>query len=142
MKMVMDACTVILLAKASVLESAARQFSIFVPKSVYEEVMAGKAKKLSDALLAEMLVKNRLISVLAAKNAALGESIKKDFSMGNGEADAIALCLEKNFNAVATDNKQGRKAAPIYSIPLLGSPEIIAALARKGAITKEKAKQA
>lgn len=141
-KIIMDACTVILLAKASVLESAAKTFNVILPKSVYEEVLAGKAKKYADALLTNHLVETKIISLMKIENNKLKEQIKWDFGMGDGEAEAITLQLEENFDGVATDNKQGRKAADIYSVPLLGSPDIVMALFKMKKITAEKTKQA
>jgi predicted nucleic acid-binding protein len=142
MNIAMDACTAILLAKASVLESAARTFNIILPKSVYNEILAGKEKKYTDALLAERLVKDKVIFIMDVENISLREAIKQDFGMDDGEADAIALQLQENFDAVATDNKQGRKAAKIYSNALLGSPDIITALFKRKKVSKEKAIQA
>ena len=142
MKIVMDACTVILLAKASVLESAAKSFDLIMPRSVYEEVMAGKEKKFPDAFLTERLTKEKLMLIMEIENKTVREIIKYDFGMGYGEADTITLQLQEGFDAVATDNKKGREAARIYNAPLIGSPEIIISLFKMKKISEEKAKQA
>ena len=71
----MDACTAILLAKASVLESTARTFEVVLPKSVYEEVLAGKEKKFADALLTERLVQNKTIKVKDVENKKMSDII-------------------------------------------------------------------
>ncbi|MBS3115305.1 hypothetical protein J4482_01610 [Candidatus Woesearchaeota archaeon] len=136
----MDACTAILLAKASVLESTARTFEVVLPKSVYEEVLAGKEKKFADALLTERLVQNKTIKVKDVENKKMRDMIKHDFGMGIGEADTITLAFEED-QMVATDNKQGRKAAYINTLKLIGSPEIVVALMKMGKISKDKAKQ-
>ena len=138
MKMIFDACTVILLAKASVLEAAARTYSITLPRSVYKEVMAGKEKKLPDSLLTERLIQIKLLSIADGNYQELRENLKKDFGMGNGEAESITLAMKGGFDAVATDNKQGRKAALVNALDLVGSPEIIMALFKLKKITSEK----
>lgn len=136
----MDACTAILLAKSTVLESAAKTFKVVLPKSVYEEVLAGKEKKFADALLTEKLVQNKIITIKDVENKKMRDMIRHNFGMGIGEADIIALALEEN-QMIATDNKQGRKAASVNSLKLIGSPEIVFALAKMGKISKDKAKQ-
>ncbi len=136
----MDACTAILLAKATVLESAAKTFKVVLPKSVYEEVLAGKEKKFADALLTERLVQNKTIITKEVENKKMRNMIKHDFGMGMGEADAITLAFEED-EIIATDNKQGRKAATVNSLKLIGSPEIVVALAKIGKISKDKARQ-
>lgn len=138
----MDACTVILLAKASVLESAAKAYAISIPESVYNEVLAGKDKKLVDALLTERLIEERILTLAATENPKLRDALMQDFSMGIGEADTFALSIEKGFDAVATDNKQGRKAALVNSLKLIGSPEIVMALFKTKEIPKDKTKKA
>ena len=52
----MDACSIILLAKASVLEEFTKWKEVFVTNGVYREVLEGKDKKFFDALLTEKLV--------------------------------------------------------------------------------------
>ncbi len=141
MKIVADACTVILLSKATVFETAARTHEITLSETVYEEVVAGKSKKLLDALISEKLVKEKIVVLAGVKNSRLRHSLMQDFNMGIGEADTIALAMEGGFDAVATDNKQGRKAASVNSLSLVGSPEIVMALFKTKKINKIKAIQ-
>ncbi len=136
----MDACSIILLAKTSVLESAAKKHSIEITRSVYDEVIAGKKKVAPDALLLEKLCKERLITI-NTENKNKIKKIMKDFNMGKGEATTIAQGIDNDF-IIATDNRQGRKAAEIYGFPLVGSIEIIVDLHRKKLIPYEKAKVA
>jgi predicted nucleic acid-binding protein len=140
MKIIMDACSIILLAKASVLETAAKKHSIEITRSVYDEVIAGKKKVAPDALLLERLCKERLITI-NKENKDKAKKIMNDFNMGKGEAATIASGMGNDF-IIATDNRQGRKAAEIHGIPLVGSIEIIVTLHRKKLISYEKAKVA
>lgn len=135
-----DSCSVILLAKATLLEAAAESHNIAVTKEVFEEVTAGKKRMAADALLVEKLHKENKLHVKAAE-AKTAKKLAKDFNMGRGEASTIAVAIRENC-IVATDNRQGRKAAFINNLPLIGSPEIAVSLWKKGIITKGKAKDA
>ena len=47
--------------------------------------------------------------------------------------------LKKNNIAVLTDNKQARKAARIYGLKLIGSPEVVVSLHKAKVLQSEKA---
>ncbi|MEK6950097.1 MAG: hypothetical protein AABX13_00030 [Nanoarchaeota archaeon] len=135
-----DACSVILLAKASVLEGSSSTYNICISTQVYEEVLAGKQKQFQDALLLERLAREKKIKIIEAPSASR-RRIQRDFRMGEGEASTIALGIKERA-IVATDNRQGRKAARIYGLPLVGSIDIVVSLTKKGIISKEKAQEA
>ncbi len=90
--------------------------------------MRGKGKKFPDALLAERLVEDKLLPVAEAKNRTLVARLVNDFGMGAGEAESLALAMTNGYDVIATDNRQGRKAAFVNCINLVGSPEIVMAL--------------
>ena len=138
MNIVLDSCSVILLAKASVLEEFSSQHSLAITKYVYYEVIKGKEKKFLDALLIERLYKEKKVIKADVKNENLLNKLKKDFGLGDGEASSIALAIETN-QSLLTDNKQGRKAAKIYGLKLLGSPEVVVSLFKIKKINKNKA---
>ncbi len=138
--MVMDACSVILLAKASVLEAVADQHSVCVTKSVYDEVLQGKQKKYEDALLLERLRDAQKIKIVTADEAFVCK-LMNDFNMEEGEASTIAFGLA-NKAIVATDNRQGRKAARVNGLQLVGSIELIVHLVQLKRINKAKGKAA
>ncbi len=135
-----DACSVILLAKASVLERSLTTYNIRISPQVYEEVLAGKQKQFQDALLLERLEQEKKIKIIDAPSASI-KRLQRDFKMGEGEASTIALGIKEQA-IVATDNRQGRKAARIYGLPLVGSIDLVVSLARKKIISKEKAEDA
>lgn len=140
MKLILDACSAILLAKASVLESLTETHKIFVTKAVYDEVIAGKEKMFPDALLVERLKDEKKISLIEPESS-ITSKLKADFNMGDGEASTVAIAINDKAAIVATDNLQGRKAAKINGISLVGSPEIIVSLFKKKKITGAKAKE-
>jgi len=139
MILAIDSCSIILLAKAMVLEELAKWRKIMITKEVFNEVLEGKDKKLLDALVLERLVKERIIIIKENINKKLIQKFKTDFGLGGGEAGSIALALESEDKAIITDNKQGRKAAKIQRLKLSGSIDVIMALYKLNKISKEKA---
>lgn len=138
MKVVIDACSVILLAKSSVLETLAKWREVIVTEGVYNEVLEGKDKKILDALLLERLVEEKKITIENKIKKEVVQKFTKDFGLGLGEAESVALALESDA-VVITDNKQGRKAAKVQGLQLTGSIETVIALHKTKSIDKEKA---
>ncbi len=139
MKIAVDSCSLILLAKATVLEKLADRYSLFISEVVYKEVMEGKIKKFIDSLLTERLVKENKIRVNGIKSAELTKKLEEDFSLGVGEAETLSLILNKDCDIILTDNKQGRKTAIIYDLDLIGSVEVVVSLYKLKVIDKNKA---
>lgn len=142
MNLITDACTVILLAKASILRTTAETYTLIMPQEVKTEVLAGKIIHATDAFIIEKLIEEKAIRITKTKNTQIYEQLQKDFGMGNGEAAVLAYARNKKSSIVATDNRQGRKAAKINSLPLTGSIDILIALYKQGKLTSEKARQA
>ena len=140
MKIAIDSCSVILLAKATVLEVLANNYELFMTEKVYKEVLEGKNKKFIDALLTEKLVKEKSLKINKVKNNKLTKKVMEDFNIGIGEAETLALIMEKQCEAIITDNKQGRKSAVIYGLNLAGSIDVIIALHTLNLIDNDKAK--
>ena len=139
MKLAIDSCSIILLAKATVLESMCKKYDLAVAKTVYGEVLKGKDKKFMDALLTEKLVKEKKINVKTAINAKLVNKLVRDFNLGKGEAETLALVISGECDAIVTDNKQGRKSALMHGLKLIGSIDVISALYSLKLIDKNKA---
>ncbi len=140
MKFVMDACSAILLAKAGVLEKALERYDTEITKQAYEEVIAGKKEMFADALMIERLSKEGKLKFASDEEKAR-EKLEKDFNMGKGEAATISVAIT-NKKGVITDNRQGRKAATINNLPLIGSIEIVVDLYKRRAINSLKASEA
>ncbi len=137
MDIAIDSCSIILLAKASVLEKTLETHILLITTEVYKEIMEGKKKMFKDALLIEKLKKENKINIIKT-DAVLKKKMMQDFNMGDGEASVISSAVKKNI-IVAIDNKQGRKAAEINNLKLVGSIEIIVSLLKKKKIGYEKA---
>ena len=134
-----DACSIILLAKSSILEEFAKRRNIIIPPEVYHEIMAGKEKSSFDALLTEKLIKEEKITIKKISNPQIAEKLSKDFGLGKGESEAITLALTTPNRIILTDNRQGRKTAKIHGLTLIGSVEVVVALYKLKHIPKEKA---
>lgn len=140
-QIVVDACSIILLAKAEVLETVTEAHTLTITKEVHEEVMVGKSKLFPDAFLIERLVREQKIKVIST-DSRLTLKLEGDFNMGSGEASVVAEGIRFPDKIVATDNRQGRMAAKINNIKVIGSIEIIVALYKSKKINKDKAKAA
>src|SRR3989338_458847 len=127
MTIVIDACSAILLSKAGVLEIFSKWRSVLITKQAYSEVIEGKEKKFEDALTVERLCNEKTIKKVGINSIKLLDKIKNDFGFGDGESASIVYALENKL-AVLTDNKQARKAARVYGLKLIGSPEVIVSL--------------
>ena len=138
MKIAIDACSIILLAKATILETFANNYGLFITDRVYKEILEGKDKKFADALLTERLVREGKIKINKVEDKKIMDRLIDDFNLGSGEAETLALALDKKCDVVCTDNKQGRKTAMIYNLELVGSIEVVIALCNRKLIDKEK----
>jgi len=137
-KLIVDSCTIILLAKASVLETASESYILLITQEVYKEVLEGKTKQFKDALLTERLKETNKIKIVKP-DTILMNKLMKDFNMGEGEASTVAIAIKDKNTITATDNKQGRNATKINNMPLVGSPDIIVALCKQKKINIYKA---
>ena len=139
MKIALDSCSIILLAKAAVLETLADNYDLAITNKVYKEILDGKNKKFIDALLTERLVKEGAIKIKKVENDKLVKKLIRDFNFGIGEAETLVLILGKQCEVIGTDNKQGRKSAMIYDLKLVGSIDLVMSLYILKLIDKDKA---
>lgn len=134
----MDACSAILLSKASSIDIFTKKHNIVITTLAYDEIIKGKEKKFDDALLIEKLFNERAFRKVEIKNKKLFRKFQYDFGLGDGESSTIVFAIENKI-AVLTDNKQARKASKIYGLKLIGSPEIVVSLFKAKAVNKDKA---
>ncbi len=139
MKVIIDACSVILLGKITILETFLSNMNTLITRGVYEEVIAGKEKKLFDALLLERLVNENKIKISDDFDKNIFVKLSEDFGLGKGEAETIGYAIKNKQTIIITDNKQGRKTAKIYGLSLSGSIEVIVSLYKSNKIDKNKA---
>lgn len=137
MTIIADATALILLAKASVLETFLDRNDVVTSEVVYEEVAKGKEKGRADSMLVERLVKEHKLSL---KNPvkSVKDKISKFFNIHKGELDVVSLAYKTN-HTVLTDDKKCFNAAKALRIGFITSLDVVIALFKREAITKEKA---
>jgi len=130
-----DACSLILLAKATALEILTNEVKIIIPPSVYQEaVIKGEDKGYPDALIIKNLVSRKIIKIIQLKR-------KKAFeiTLGKGEEDVLSLAQEIKFDLLLLDDKKAIKVSNSLNLPFTISPKVVVNLFQKRKIRKEKA---
>src|ERR1700682_4647476 len=101
---VFDASTLILIAKAELLDPfLAVKLAVAIPVEVEKECCG--SKKAVDALIIQKALGESRIEVVAVKNRRLIAKLQADFSLGKGEAEAIALALMEKAQFLGIDDK-------------------------------------
>lgn len=136
-EIILDASTLILLAKITLLELAAEHLKIIIPETVESEAVA--KKELLDARLIGRLIQENKIKVVQVKQALLGKEIQKDFLLGRGEAQALELAGDKN-SLLGIDDQQGIKACKVFGIAFTTALAMIVRFHEKGLLKQEQLK--
>jgi len=114
---VFDASTLILLAKIELLSPflAGVEAPVAIPAEVERECCG--VKKTLDALMIEKALEDSRIQVVAVRNHKLVARLQADFSLGKGEAEALALAIKEKAELLGVDDKNGINAARLLGIP-------------------------
>ncbi len=134
-EVIFDSSTAILLAKVSLLRHISGEIAIVFPKGVEEETT--RNKELFDARLIDELIRTGKISVLQSPKIRASQ-YEKDFSLGLGEAQAIALAQSKKC-MIATDDWPSIKVCKIFSIPFATAVHFLLSAYEKRDIDKKTA---
>lgn len=137
MTIITDATALILLAKASVLETFVNRNDVVTSAVVYEEVTRGKDKGRIDSIMVEKLVQEQKIKIKVPAEPTRS-MIEKTFNLHKGELEVITLALKTN-HTVLSDDRKCLNAAKALEIGFITSLDVVAALFKNRAITKEKA---
>ena len=132
---VIDSSSLILLAKISILDNVTKniQKNLVITNQIYVETTA--KHDTFDAKLIEKRTGEKIIEIMKVKNSDLYIKIRDDFNLGRGEAEAIALCLEKKIGLI-TDDKKAMNACKILKIKFTTVPNLLIRLYKKELITK------
>lgn len=135
----LDASTLILIAKIEILglflESV--EFQVHIPAAVAKESFA--VKKSVDALLIQKAVDESEIRVVGVKDRKLVAKLRRDFSLGIGEAEAIVLALAEKATLIGIDDKSGINACKMLGIPFTTAIAILIRMYDKELLAKEDA---
>ncbi len=135
---VKDSMVMIHLAKITLLEKSCGFFKkVVVPKSVYNEILAGKEKGYEDIKIITDLVGEKKIIVEQVKNKKLIRRAK-EFNIQGGEGEAVALYWQDKAGCLATDDDNIRKKSAVLDIKIIGTPAIVLALYKEKLVGKNK----
>jgi predicted nucleic acid-binding protein len=136
---VLDASTLILLTKAEFLDPflAGVKLEVTIPGEVARECCS--AKKTLDALKIQKVLDESRIKVILVKNRKLVAKLQADFSLGQGEAEAIGLALKENARIVGIDDKNGINACKLLGIPFATAMGILLRSRERGLLDRSAA---
>jgi predicted nucleic acid-binding protein len=133
--LVLDASTLILTAKIEALDLflSESKLEVVIPVEVERECCA--VKKSLDALLIQKAVQESKIKVVEGKNKKLVTKLRGDFSLGRGEAEAVALALAESAQILGIDDKNGINACKLLGIPFTTAIGILIRMREKRLLT-------
>src|SRR3972149_11826723 len=125
---VLDASTLILLAKSDLLPLLAEKTQIEIPPEVQQEALA--RRELYDARMIEEMLRTGKIQVSKSPRPEGRRQIQVDFGLEAGEAAALLLAKE-NDQPLGTDDGPAIKAAKIMGIPFFTALHVLLELHEK-----------
>jgi predicted nucleic acid-binding protein len=136
---VLDASTLILLAKAELLGLFLEdvELQVAIPAEVARECCG--AKKTLDALLIQKALDESAIAIVSVKNRKFVSKLQADFSLGQGEAEAIALAVGERARLLGIDDKNGINACKLLGVPFTTAIGILLRSSEKGLLSRSSA---
>jgi predicted nucleic acid-binding protein len=133
-----DASTLILLAKIDILDIFIADFAkkVAITDKVREEVLEGLTP---DVSFIRKLIQEGKIEVLKSKEKKLGRKLMEDFNMDEGEAETLAIAIEKKASLVATDDKNAIRACKIMKLEFTTAIAILIRACERGLIERDEA---
>ena len=136
---VFDASTLILLAKAELLERflATLGMEAVMPREVARETCG--AKPSFDALLIQRLIDEKRLKVETLRGRTLFEKLRGELRLGAGEAEAIALAVARKARIVATDDRCAIDACKLARMPFVSALSILVRMCERRVVDKGEA---
>jgi predicted nucleic acid-binding protein len=133
---VFDASTLILTAKSELLDLFLAHVSarVAIPAEVEKECCG--FKKTLDAVIIQRALDESRIKTAVVKNHRLVSKLQADFSLGRGEAEAIALALSEKAQLLAIDDKNGINACKLLGVTFTTAVGILIRSREKGLLEK------
>lgn len=134
---VLDSSTLILLAKTDLLDPLLERSptALAIPEAVERECCLGVQS--FDALLIRKRLDESKIRTIAVKNKRVATRLARDFNLGRGEAEAIALALQQGAQLVAMDDKNGINACKLVGLPFATAIAMLVRSALRGWLSRE-----
>jgi predicted nucleic acid-binding protein len=129
---VFDASTLILIAKVELLDLFLGHVGIpvAIPAEVAKECCG--SKKALDAVMIQKALDESRIKTVAVKNRRVVAKLETDFSLGKGEAEAIALAVNEKARLVGIDDKNGINACKVLGLAFTTAVGILIRSREKG----------
>lgn len=129
---IFDSSTLILIAKIELLSPllAGMESRVAIPTEVERECCG--VKKTFDALMIQKALDESRIQVLSVKSHKFIGRLQADFSLGKGEAEALALALKEKAQWLGIDDKNAINAAKLLGIPFTTAVGILVRSREKG----------
>jgi predicted nucleic acid-binding protein len=136
---VFDASTLILITKAELLTPflASVKLEVAIPGEVATECCG--AQKTLDALMIQKVLDESRIKVILVNNKKLVAKLQSDFSLGQGEAEAIALAQKVRARIIGIDDKNGINACKLLGIAFTTAIGILIQSRKKGLLDRSAA---
>ena len=128
---VLDASTLILLAKIDLLSVLAEKTGLLISQEVKREALAKPG--LYDAQLIQRMLDEGRIKVSSEVSVGLCKPIESQLRIHTGEATALLLAKKKR-TAIGIDDRSGIKAAKILGVPFFTAVQVVEELHAKGRV--------
>ena len=134
-----DASTLILIAKGEFLDLFISHAGMLVviPGEVERECCG--PQKVLDAVIIQKALDESRIKTVTVKNRRLVAKLQVDFSLGSGEAEAIAFALNEKAQLLGIDDKNGINACKLLGIAFTTAVGILIRSRGKGLLEKPEA---
>ena len=136
--LILDASTLILLAKISILEIFVLNFpgEVFIPRKVNDEIRRGKSEEIPFLV---KLIEEKNIQVVRVGESRQIKKLMMDFNIDSGEAEAIVLALQKKNSLVGTDDRNAIRTCKILKINFTTAIAVLIRTCEKNLIDKKEA---
>jgi len=136
---VFDSSTLILVAKIELLELFldASKVAVAIPAEVERECC--HTKKTFDSMLIQKEIERSRINVISVRNRTLVGRLQSDFSLGTGEAEALALAMKEKADLFCTDDKTAINACKVLGLPFTTALAILIRSCEKRVICRDAA---
>jgi predicted nucleic acid-binding protein len=136
---IFDASTLILIAKVELIDLFLANVGVpvAIPGEVEKECCG--SKKVMDAVIIQRALDESRIKTVVVKNRRLVAKLQEDFSMGRGEAEAIALALVEKAQFLGVDDKNGIHACKLLGIAFTTAVGILIRSREKGLLEESEA---
>lgn len=136
--LISNASTLILLAKATLLQKFLNNFEVTISDKVLDEVT--QDRNVFDAKLIQKEVEIKRIKVRKIDSEKI-KNVLKEFRLHEGEASAYVLFKKGEGKAILTDDKELIKLCRIERVPFICALAVVVRMFEKGLLTREEARE-